>query len=100
MPTSTSTLFEPLAFPADLGEGVLNVAMKFLRAEAGGGRVSVMGIYNDMTPVRLSFRRTYVNFNNSMTDAMSAQRHIDKLHAPITVTYGALETPDFQRESS
>ena len=73
--------------------------MKFLRAEAGGGRVSVMGIYNDMTPVRLSFRRTYVNFDNSMTDAMSAQRHIDKLHAPITVTYGALETPDFQRQS-
>jgi arylformamidase len=56
------------------------------------------GMY-DMTPVRLSFRRTYVNFNDSMTDAMSAQRHIDKLHAPITVTYGALETPDFQRQS-
>src|SRR5262249_49480856 len=25
--------------------------------------------------------------------------HIDKLHAPITVTYGTLETPDFQRQS-
>jgi arylformamidase len=28
-----------------------------------------------------------------------AQRHIDKLHAAITVTYGTLETPDFQRQS-
>ena len=34
-----------------------------------------------------------------MTDAMSAQRHIEKLHAPITVTYGTLEAPDFQRQS-
>jgi arylformamidase len=56
------------------------------------------GMY-DMTPVRLSWRRTYVNFVDAMADAMSAQRHIDKLHAPITVTYGTLETPDFQRQS-
>jgi arylformamidase len=56
------------------------------------------GLY-DMTPVRLSWRRTYVNFTDSMADAMSAQRHIEKLHAPITVTYGTLEAPDFQRQS-
>jgi arylformamidase len=30
---------------------------------------------------------------------MSAMRHIDRLHAPITVTYGTFETPDFQRQS-
>jgi arylformamidase len=30
---------------------------------------------------------------------MSPQRHIDKLNAPIVVTYGTLETPDFQRQS-
>ena len=62
------------------------------------GGLCMSGMY-DMTPVRLSWRRTYVNFNNSMVDAMSAQRHIDKLRAPITVTYGTLETPDFQRQS-
>jgi len=26
---------------------------------------------------------------------MSSQRHIDKLSAPIMVTYGTFETPDF-----
>jgi arylformamidase len=30
---------------------------------------------------------------------MSAIRHIDRLSAPITVTYGTFETPDFQRQS-
>jgi arylformamidase len=34
-----------------------------------------------------------------MTDSMSALRHIDRLRAPITVTYGTLETPDFQRQA-
>jgi arylformamidase len=40
-----------------------------------------------------------VHFTDQMADAMSAQRHIDKLRAPITVTYGTFETPDFQRQS-
>jgi len=56
------------------------------------------GMY-EMTPVRLSWRRTYVNFDDGMADAMSVQRHIDKPYAPITVTYGTLETQDFQRQS-
>jgi len=30
---------------------------------------------------------------------LSAQRHIDKLVAPIALVYGSLETPDFQRQS-
>jgi arylformamidase len=65
----------------------------------GGLRMS--GMY-EMAPVRLSWRRSYVNFTDAMADAMSAQRHIGKLHAPIIVTYGTygtLETPDFQRQS-
>jgi len=62
------------------------------------GGLCMSGMY-EMTPVQLSWRRTYVNFTDSMVDAMSARRQIDKLHAPITVTYGTLETPDFQRQS-
>jgi hypothetical protein len=53
----------------------------------------------EMAPVQLSWRRTYVNVTEAMADAMSSQRHIDKLFAPIIVTYGAFETPDFQRQS-
>jgi arylformamidase len=62
------------------------------------GGLCMSGMY-EMAPVRLSFRRTYVNFTDAMADAMSSQRHIDKLNAPIIVTHGTLETPDFQRQS-
>jgi arylformamidase len=62
------------------------------------GGLCMSGMY-EMTPVRLSWRRTYVNFTDAMADAMSSQRHIDKLVAPIVVSYGTFETPDFQRQS-
>jgi arylformamidase len=69
-----------------------------LPADVIKGGLCMSGMY-EMTPVRLSWRRTYVKFTDAMADAMSAQRHIDKLHAPIVVTYGTFETPDFQRQS-
>ena len=56
------------------------------------------GMY-EMKPVALSARRNYVKFTEAMEDSMSAIRHIDRLNAPITVTYGTFETPDFQRQS-
>ena len=55
------------------------------------GGLCMSGLY-EMTPVRLSWRRTYVNFTDAMADAMSAQRYLEKLHAPM-------ESPDFQRQS-
>jgi arylformamidase len=66
--------------------------------DAVKGGLCMSGMY-DMTPVRLSWRRNYINFTDAMADAMSPQRHIDKLDAPIVVTYGTFETPDFQRQS-
>ena len=62
------------------------------------GGLAMSGMY-DLAPVRLSWRRSYVNFTDAMADSMSAQRHIDKLNAPIIVSYGTFETPDFQRQS-
>jgi len=62
------------------------------------GGLCMSGMY-EMEPVQLSWRREFVHFTDQMADAMSAQRHIDKLRAPITVTYGTFETPDFQRQS-
>lgn len=53
----------------------------------------------DMKPVRLSWRRHYIAFTDAMEDAMSPQRHIDRLAAPVVVTYGSYETPEFQRQS-
>jgi len=62
------------------------------------GGLCMSGMY-EMAPVRLSWRRTYVNFTDAVVDAMSSQRHIDKLFAPVIVTYGTFETPEFQRQS-
>jgi arylformamidase len=33
-----------------------------------------------------------------MEDTMSSIRHLDKLYAAVTVTYGTFETPEFQRQ--
>ena len=62
------------------------------------GAVLMSGMY-DMVPVSLSSRREYVHFDPATIDALSAMRHIDRLHAPLIVTYGTLETPEFQRQS-
>ena len=69
-----------------------------LPADVIKGGLCMSGMY-EMAPVRLSWRRTFVKFTDAMADAMSAQRHIDMLRAPIVVTYGTFETPDFQRQS-
>ena len=53
----------------------------------------------DMAPVRLSWRRTYVNFTDAMADAIEFETPHRKLRAPVVVTYGTFETPDFQRQS-
>ena len=62
------------------------------------GGLCMSGMF-EMAPVRLSWRRTYVRFTDAMAEAMSAQRHIDRLAAPVVVTCGTFETPDFQRQS-
>jgi arylformamidase len=69
-----------------------------LPADAVKGGLCMSGMF-DMRPVRLSWRRTYVSFTDAMADEMSPQRHIDKLRAPVVVTCGTFETPDFQRQS-
>jgi arylformamidase len=53
----------------------------------------------EMKPVRMSVRGTYVKFTDAMEDAMSSQRHLAKISAPVVVAYGTNETPEFQRQS-
>jgi arylformamidase len=62
------------------------------------GGICMSGMY-DMKAVRLSKRNTYVKFTDDMEQAMSAQRHLDRLRAPVVVTYGSNETPEFQRQA-
>jgi arylformamidase len=62
------------------------------------GGLCMSGMY-DLAPVRLSWRSKYLNLTDAMVDALSPQRHIDRIRAPIVVSYGTFETPDFQRQS-
>jgi arylformamidase len=62
------------------------------------GGLLLSGMY-DLKPVRLSKRSQYVNFTDEIEQALSSQRHLDKLTAPIIVAYGTQETPEFQRQS-
>ena len=61
------------------------------------GGLLISGMY-DLKPVRLSKRSKYVNFTDEVEHALSSQRHLDKLTAPIIVAYGDQETPEFQRQ--
>jgi arylformamidase len=56
------------------------------------------GMY-DLYPVSLSARSRYVAFTPEMIEALSPQRHIDRLTTPLTLAYGSFETPEFQRQA-
>src|SRR5829696_3492367 len=55
-----------------------------------GGTIG-SGMY-DLKPVRLSKRSEYVKFTDAVEDALSSQRHLNNLVAPVTVLYGTYET--------
>jgi arylformamidase len=62
------------------------------------GGLCCSGLF-DLKPVRLSARSSYVKFTGEIEQALSSQRHLDRLNAPVIVAYGTLETPEFQRQS-
>jgi arylformamidase len=62
------------------------------------GALCASGMY-DLKPVRLSARSAYVKFTDAMEEALSPQRHLQRIGCPVTVAYGTLETPEFQRQA-
>ena len=62
------------------------------------GALLCSGMY-DLKPVRLSKRSEYVAFTDEIEDKLSSQRHLDRLHCPVIVSYGSYETPEFQRQN-
>jgi arylformamidase len=62
------------------------------------GGVLISGMY-ELEPVALSARRLYVNFTPETVQELSAQRHLNRLRAPIVVAHGTKESPEFQRQS-
>ena len=69
-----------------------------LPADTIKGALLASGMY-DLKPVRLSKRSLYLKFTDEMEQALSAQRHIDRLNAPLIVAHGTYETPEFQRQA-
>ncbi|HMA73230.1 MAG TPA: alpha/beta hydrolase [Xanthobacteraceae bacterium] len=68
-----------------------------LPADTVKGGLCMSGMY-DLKPVRLSWRNSYIKFDDSMEHELSAIRHLDMIRAAVTVTYGTFETPEFQRQ--
>lgn len=69
-----------------------------LPADAVKGGLVMSGMY-DLEPVRLSWRRAYINFTPEMEDSMSPQRHLGRINAPVVLSYGTLESPEFIRQA-
>jgi arylformamidase len=69
-----------------------------LPADAIRGGLVISGMY-DLEPVRLSSRSDYVTFTDAVVEALSPQRHVDRLTCPVMVAHGTLETPEFQRQA-
>jgi arylformamidase len=69
-----------------------------LPADAVKGGLVMSGMY-DLAPVRLSWRRSYLAFTDEIESAVSPQRHLDRITVPVVVSYGTLETPEFQRQA-
>ena len=62
------------------------------------GALCVSGMY-DLYPVSLSTRASYLNLTPDIIQALSPQRHLENLGAPVIVAHGTLETPEFQRQA-
>lgn len=69
-----------------------------LPADVVKGYVLISGMY-ELLPVSLSARASYVHFDERALEALSPMRHLERIAAPVTVVYGTLETPEFQRQS-
>jgi len=69
-----------------------------LAADAIRGFTLASGMY-DLRGPRLSKRAAYVRFTDEAEQALSPQRRLDAIRAPIVLLYGSLETPEFQRQT-
>jgi arylformamidase len=69
-----------------------------LPPDAVKGYVLASGMYDLQAP-RLSKRSGYVRFTDEMETALSPQRHLERIRAPIVLLYGSHETPEFKRQT-
>src|SRR5262249_52767766 len=56
------------------------------------------GIY-DLRPVRLSARNGYLRLDDAGEEALSPQRHVDRLRCPLIVAAAESDAPEFRRQA-
>ena len=56
------------------------------------------GMY-DLGPVLLSARSSYVMLSAEEIEALSPERHVERVRCPVVVAYGEGESPEFQRQA-
>jgi arylformamidase len=61
------------------------------------GGMCISGIY-DLRPVRLSARNAYLRLDESSEQALSPQRHLDRLRCPLIVAAAEFDAPEFRRQ--
>ena len=62
------------------------------------GALCCSGMY-DLKPVRLSSRSEYLNITDEIEQQLSPQRQLHHLHAPLLISHGTDESPEFIRQS-
>ncbi len=60
--------------------------------------VCVSGPY-DLEPVMLSARSSYVELDNAEVEALSINRHTDRIPCPVAIAYAEGDTDEFRRQS-
>jgi len=69
-----------------------------LPADIVKGGICSSGMF-DLKAVRVSKRSANIKFTDEMEEEMSSQRHLHLLRAPVVLTHGTNETPEFQRQT-
>lgn len=69
-----------------------------LPADCIKGYTLCSGMY-DLRGPRLSKRSAYVKFTDEGEQALSPQRHLERIVVPLVLMVGSLETPEFQRQA-
>ena len=69
-----------------------------LPADIVKGALLMSGVY-DMGPVRGSSSNPYLRFTDEIEYAMSPIRYVARLNAPVVITYGSGDTPEFRQQS-
>jgi arylformamidase len=70
-----------------------------LPANCVKGALLSSGVF-DLRPIRLSQRNDYIALDDAAESELSVQRHAAKVRAPVVVSYGSEESPEFVRQAT